>query len=336
MVSIPGPELSEDPLPATAALPRLTLPVIAVIVPCFNEEQVLPITLERLLTTLRRLVAEGLVAPASYLACVDDGSTDATWEIITRGFTTARGQVKGIKLTRNFGHQNALVAGLHGLAYDAAITIDADLQDPPEVMAEMVARFAEGFDIVYGVRNDRATDTLFKKTTAEWYYRLLASLHVRLVYNHADYRLLSRRVVEALSSFKEHHLFLRGLIPYIGYPSTEVYYARAPRQAGSTKYPLRKMLAFAWDGLISFSLLPLTVITVAGALIMVAAFILLIWLLTRRLAGSAMPDWYVLLVAQGLLNGLCIFSIGILGQYVGRIYQEVRERPRFVIEKRLL
>jgi len=310
------------------------LPVLAVVIPCYNEQEALPATFESILTIITRLIREEMISPTSYIACVDDGSTDASWGIIDRYSALTASMVTGIKLSRNFGHQNALIAGMCCLNFDVVITIDADLQDPPEIMEAMLQRYIDdGFDIIYGARNNRSSDSFFKRATAQIYYRMMQALQVKLVYNHADFRLLSRRVVRTLTEFKEYHLFLRGIIPYIGYASTVVYYERAGRKSGITKYPLRKMLAFAWDGITSFSAFPLSIITACGFLVFIVSLGLTCWAFSAKLVGKAIPGWASIVIAQYLINGLSILFTGIIGQYVGRIYLEVKERPRFIIEQ---
>jgi len=320
-----------------AGAPGVRAPVLAIVIPCFNEQEALPGTLDTILAVRSRLLAEGAIVPASYIACVDDGSRDGTWRLITDYHEQTDGVVKGLKLSRNFGHQNALIAGLHSFHFDAAITIDADQQDPPEIIPAMVEQYAqEGYDIVYGARNDRTSDPFLKRATAQLYYRLLQAMHINLIYNHADFRLLSRRVVEELAKCGEYHLFLRGVIPYLGFQSTVVYYARAKRAGGTTKYPLRKMLAFAWDGITSLSTVPLAVITMCGGLVILASLVLLATALVARLTGRAGTGGLVLASVDYLITGINLLCLGIIGQYVGRIYQEVKKRPRFIVEQRLL
>ena len=336
-ISLPNQDDVTRPNFDAAALPRLETPVLAVVIPCYNEEAALPPMLARLLPILDRLVADGLIAAESYIACVDDGSRDATWQGITEARERTGGRVKGLKLSRNFGHQNALIAGLFSFDYTAAVSIDADGQDPPELIAEMVAKYVrEGCDIVYGVRDDRSSDSFGKRTNAQLYYRLMQAMKVEIVYNHADFRLLSRRVVQALAECGDYHLFLRGLIPFLGYQSAAVYYARAERSVGESKYPLHKQLALAWNGITAFSTLPLALITICGLLVFLAAAIALIALGIAHLAGHAAPLWAPLIAAQYLVIGLNILFLGVVGQYVGRIYQEVKRRPRFLVDQRLL
>jgi len=326
-----GASAPGDPSPR-----RSRIPVLVIVIPCFNEQEALPDTLDKILALRSRLLVEGAIAPASYIACIVDGSSDATWDIISGYYEKTDRAVRGLKLSRNFGHQNALIAGLHSFDFDAAITIDADQQDPPEVIAEMVAKYVhEGYDIVYGVRNDRASDSFLKRTTAQLYYQCLRAMRVNLVYNHADFRLLSRRVVEALSEFGEYHLFLRGVIPYIGFHSTVVYYARAKRVDGISKYPLRKMLAFAWDGITSLSTVPLAIVTACGLVLFLVSLVLLLATAGMRLAGRAVSGELMLELAEYLVTGVNLLCLGIIGQYVGRIYQEVKKRPRFIVEQRL-
>ncbi|HEX2950653.1 MAG TPA: glycosyltransferase family 2 protein [Armatimonadota bacterium] len=320
---------------STSAAQARKPPVLAIIMPCFNEQEALTNSLNRILEIRDHLLEKGSIDPSSYLACVDDGSCDATWNVISAYAEKTSGVVKGLKLSRNFGHQNALIAGLLTFAFDVAVTIDADLQDPPEVIRDMVAKYNEGFDIVYGVRDDRSSDTFMKRTTAQMYYRFMQALRVDLVYNHADFRLLSRRVVQALSEFGEYHLFLRGIIPYLGFQSTVVNYARAKRMEGISKYPLWKMAMFAWDGITSHSTVPLTFVLICGLLVFLISFISLLAILAMRLAGRSIPAGVLDGLLGYLVTGINLLCLGLVGQYVGRIYQEVKRRPRFIIEQRL-
>jgi polyisoprenyl-phosphate glycosyltransferase len=309
------------------------LPVLAIVVPCYNEQEVFPETSRRLGALLDRLEAEGLVHPASRAWYVDDGSRDATWPLITVASSDPQRRARGIKLSRNRGHQAALLAGLMTAQGDVLISVDADLQDDLEVIPEMVCRFAAGADIVYGVRSSRGTDTAFKRATAEGYYKLLAWLGVEVVFNHADYRLMSRRAVEALRAFPESNVFLRGLVPQLGYPSTTVEYARGERFAGESKYPLRKMLALAWQGVTSFSAAPLRAITTLGMLVSLISLAMGLWALVAALSGvGTVPGWASIVIPLFLISGVQLLSLGIIGEYIAKIFMETKRRPLYFVE----
>lgn len=306
---------------------------LAIVVPCFDEAAVLPETVERLAGLRGALVESGLATPGTTVWFVDDGSRDATWRMVeeaARVFPWAH----GIKLSRNRGHQNALLAGLLTVEADAIVTVDADLQDDLGAVHEMLRRHAEGAEVVYGVRRRRDADSWFKRTTAEGYYRLLERLGVDVVFNHADYRLLGRRALEALRRFEEVNLFLRGIVPQLGFPSARVEYDRAERFAGESKYPLAKMLGFAWDGVTSFSAVPLRWITAIGFAVSVAAFAVGIWAIAVHFTDrGAVPGWASTVVPIAFLGGIQLLSLGVIGEYVGKIYGEAKRRPRFIVEK---
>jgi glycosyltransferase involved in cell wall biosynthesis len=309
------------------------IPSLGIVVPCFNEEEVLLETARRLTTLLRALMTDGHVAIGSQVVFVDDGSRDHTWEII-EGLAASDTLVGGIKLSRNRGHQNALLAGLYTCDAEVLLSVDADLQDDIQAIPEMVRAYARGADIVYGVRNDRASDGFFKRATAQTFYRLISALGAESVYNHADFRLMSRRAVEALKSFREVNLFLRGMVPLIGFKSAIVYYTRSERFAGESKYPLRKMIALALDAVTSFSIAPLRLITGLGFLVFLLSAAMGVWTLWVRLfTDRAVPGWTSTLLPIYLLGGLQILCVGVLGEYLGRIYQETKARPRYIIEK---
>ena len=309
------------------------IPSLGIVVPCFNEEEVLLETARRLTTLLRALMTDGRVAAGSQVVFVDDGSRDRTWELI-EGLATSDTLVGGIKLSRNRGHQNALLAGLYTCDADVLLSVDADLQDDIQAIPEMVRAYARGADIVYGVRNDRASDGFFKRATAQTFYRLISALGAESVYNHADFRLMSRRAVEALKSFREVNLFLRGMVPLIGFKSAIVYYARSERFAGESKYPLRKMIALALDAVTSFSIAPLRFITGLGFLVFLLSAAMGVWTVWVRLfTDRAVPGWTSTLLPIYLLGGLQILCVGVLGEYLGRVYQETKARPRYIIEK---
>lgn len=312
-------------------------PRLVIAVPCYNEEAVLPETVRRLEDVLTALTTEGLVAPDSYVLFVDDGSRDATWGLIAH-FCNENPRVSGLKLARNVGHQRALLAGLlHAKdEADCVVSIDSDLQDDVGAIREMVERFHEGYDVVYGVRRQRDVDTTFKRWTALGFYRLMQLMGVKVVYNHADYRLMSRRALEALAEFGEVNLFLRGIVPLIGFPSTEVYYDRQERFAGESKYPLKKMLAFAIDGITSFSVIPIRWVTSVGLLFCVFSVLAGIYGFASKALGVAVPGWTSLILSVWFIGGVQLISLGLIGEYVGKIYQETKHRPKFIVEKALL
>ncbi|MBP3377378.1 MAG: glycosyltransferase family 2 protein [Clostridia bacterium] len=305
-----------------------------VVIPCYNEEAVLPISAPAFRDKLCRMIDSGKVSSDSKIVFVDDGSKDKTWEIIEK----LHGEddiFRGIKLSRNRGHQNALLAGLMTVKdeCDAVITIDADLQDDIEVFDKMVDKCTEGNDVVYGVRSSRESDTFFKRTTAQGFYKFMSMMGAETVYNHADFRLMSRRAIEGLSEFSEVNLFLRGIVPMIGYPSATVEYSRSPRAAGESKYPLKKMISFATEGITSLSVKPLRIICTIGVLIFTVSLIMLIYSLVRYLTGHTVAGWTSLTISVWALGGIQLFSVGVLGEYVGKIYLETKARPRFIVEK---
>ncbi|MEW6166203.1 MAG: glycosyltransferase family 2 protein [Pseudomonadota bacterium] len=305
---------------------------LAIVIPCYNEEAVLEETIRQVAAVLDDLLAAGKIDASSRMYLVDDGSRDRTWAIIEQACGSNR-WVAGIKLARNHGHQNALLAGLFTAKGDAVISLDADLQDDVNAIREMVDCYLGGADIVYGVRRRRDVDSLFKRTTARWFYRAMHALGVDLVGEHADYRLLSRRVIEHLKAFREVNLFLRGIIPLIGFSSAQVYYDRAERHAGTSKYPLRKMLGFALNGLTSFSNFPLRMITALGFVVFVFAVIASAWILYVALfTDRAVPGWASTALPMYLLGGVQLLCLGVIGEYIGKIYSEVKARPRFIVE----
>ena len=307
-------------------------------VPCYNEQEVLPETSRRLGEKLAALTAAGKISDESRVIFVDDGSRDRTWELIS-GLAAQDKRFGGVKLSRNRGHQNALLAGLT-TAYenhcDAVISLDADLQDDVNAIDAMVDSCLAGHDVVYGVRSSRASDTGFKRNTAQAFYRFMAMLGVELVYNHADYRLLTYRALEGLLQFSEVNLFLRGIVPLVGYPSDTVTYVRAERFAGESKYPLRKMLAFALEGITSFSVRPVRLVAACGAAVLGVSALVLLILLILRLCGQGISGLALAVSSLWMLGGLQLLGIGTVGEYVGRVYQETKHRPRFIIEKTLL
>ena len=305
-----------------------------VVIPCYKEEEVLPETARRLKSKMAALVEQGRIAPDSRVMFVNDGSKDRTWEIIARLHQENR-LFSGVNLSRNRGHQNALLAGLMTAMNfaDMVISMDADLQDDIEAMDAMVDAYHNGYDIVYGVRSSRKTDTFFKRFTAESFYKLMKLLGADIVFNHADYRLMSKRALQGLSEFREVNLFLRGIVPQIGYPWTTVEYERHERFAGESKYPLKKMLAFAFDGITSFSVKPMRMILNLGAVVFVISLLMLLWALIARVTGSSVAGWTSLMGSIWLIGGIQLLSLGVIGEYVGKIYSETKARPRFIIEQ---
>ncbi len=309
---------------------------LAIVVPCYNEQEVLKDTTGKLTGLMEGLTREGLIDKNSFILFVDDGSRDSTWDLIEEA---ARDMdcVQGLKLAGNVGHQNALLAGLMTVKdeIDAAISIDADLQDDISVIGDMVKKYNEGTDIVYGVRSVRTSDTFFKRFTAESFYKLMKVMGIKSVYNHADFRLMSARALDGLSQFKERNLFLRGIVPTIGYKSECVYYERKERLAGESKYPVSKMMSFAFDGITSFSIKPMLFITGMGIFVILFAIAFAIFTFYSYMTGNVVRGWASTVLSIWFIGGLVIFSIGMVGQYVGKIYLEVKERPRYIIETRI-
>lgn len=308
---------------------------LAIVVPCYNEEEVLKIASGALREVLRDLAAKNKIAPDSFILFVNDGSRDRTWELIEEEHRLYPEQVRGVKLAGNVGHQFALTAGLLTAMErsDMTVSIDADLQDDVAVIEEMIDKFHQGSDIVYGVRRERKSDTFFKRTTAQAFYKLMALMGVKTVYNHADFRLMSKRAVEHFSRFKETNLFLRGMMPLIGYQTDSVYYDRKERVAGESKYPLKKMLALAFNGISSFSVKPISMILGLGLFIIVCSLLAAVYALISYFTGSVVPGWTSLILSIWFLGGLQLMAIGMVGQYIGKIYMEVKQRPRYNIEK---
>ena len=302
-------------------------------IPCYNEEEVLPETARRLAGKFAMLLAAGTITAGSRICFIDDGSKDSTWAIIDR-LHRENPLFSGIKLSRNRGHQNALLCGLMTLRSraDCVISMDADLQDDIDAIDAMLEKFQGGIDVVYGVRAQRGTDTAFKRVTAQGFYRVMKALGAEVVFNHADYRLMSRRALDALAEYPEVNLFLRGMVPLVGYPSEVVYYNRAPRFAGESKYPLKKMLAFAWEGITSLSVKPIKLITWLGLTMFLVSMGMLIWFLIRHFTGNTVVGWSSLAVSIWAIGGLQLLAIGIVGQYIGKIYLEAKHRPRYQVE----
>ena len=307
--------------------------ILTIVVPCYNEEEVLPETTKELGQILNNLIAKKKIASNSKILFVNDGSKDNTWEIIS-SYSKNLDYVTGIKFTRNYGHQNALLAGMSlAVKYsDMIITIDADLQDDVNAIYKMVDKFIEGYDVVYGVRNSRDTDSFFKKHTALMYYSLMKKMGVNLVPDSADYRLLSKRATEALLNYKERNLFLRGMVPLVGYKSTKVYYPRKERYAGTSKYPLKKMIHFALDGITSFSIAPIHLIMTMGIVVMLISIVLMIYTIIEKIQGHIVPGWSSLMISIWFLGGVQLISVSVIGEYIGKVFTEVKHRPRFNIE----
>lgn len=309
---------------------------VVIVVPCYNEEEVLQETTRQLSNVLEGMEQDKKITEGKLLF-VDDGSRDATWHIIEQ-LSTDNHRVMGLKLAHNVGHQQALWAGLEWAAnapFDAAISIDADLQDDVQAIVEMTDRFNQGIDIVYGVRKERKTDTFFKKHTAQFFYKLMQTMGGDVVYNHADFRLMSKRALQALIAHPERNLFLRGIVRSLGYPSDFVYYDRNERYAGESKYPLSKMLNFAIDGITSFSVKPLRLITTLGVLFVLIAIGIIGYAIYEYFSGQTVAGWTSLLVSMWFIGGVILTSIGVIGEYIGKIYREVKRRPRYFIEKQI-
>lgn len=305
-----------------------------IVVPCYNEEEVLPETAKRLKAKLEQLMAAGKAGPKSRVLFVNDGSKDRTWEIICQLHAQSP-LLCGVDLSRNRGHQNALLAGLMTARdkADAVISMDADLQDDVDAVDAMVDKFLQGVDIVYGVRSSRNRDSFFKRTTAEAFYRLMDAMGAETVFNHADYRLMSRRALDGLAQFQEVNLFLRGIVPMIGYRTDVVEYQRGERFAGQSKYPLKKMLAFALEGITSLSVRPLRLITALGFLVFLASLVMIAYNVARWIGGNTITGWASLACSIWLIGGLILLALGVIGEYVGKLYLESKHRPRFLIRQ---
>lgn len=308
--------------------------ILYVVVPCYNEQEVLPETSKRLKAKMKALMQNGVISDRSRVIFVNDGSKDATWSIIKK-LHEEDNIFGGINLSRNRGHQNALLAGLMTVRdiADVAISMDADLQDDIDAMDEMLEKFHNGCDIVYGVRSKRATDTAFKRITAEGFYKLMNMMGANTVYNHADYRLMSKRALDGLSEFHEVNLFLRGIVPMIGYQTDVVYYERSERFAGESKYPLKKMISFAMEGITSLSNKPIKMITNLGIFVFLMSFVILAYSLIRHFAGATITGWTTIIASIWAIGGLILLSLGVIGEYIGKIYMETKERPRYIIEQ---
>ena len=311
--------------------------ILYIVIPCFNEEAVLPDSEAKLQNKLRTLISREIVSDSSRILFVDDGSKDRTWEIIAE-LCSSDPHYNGVMLAHNKGHQNALLAGLmvakeHA---DIVVSMDADLQDDMDAIDSMIAKYHEGCDIVYGVRNKRVKDSFFKRFTAESFYKLMSMLGADTVYNHADYRLMSKRALDSLAQYREVNLFLRGIVPMLGYKTDCVYYERGERLAGESKYPLKKMLAFAWEGITSLSTTPIKLITAGGGIVFLISLGMMIYSLIRHAIGATVAGWSSLIISLWMIGGLILLSIGVVGEYIGKIYLETKARPRYIIEKELV
>ena len=311
--------------------------ILYLVIPCYNEEEVLPVTTKKLTEKLDKMIKDKLVSKESRIMYVNDGSKDRTWELISQ-FNKTNKYVTGVNLSRNRGHQNALLAGLMTAKEyaDIVVSMDADLQDDIDVVDKMVIEYNNGCDIVYGVRSARKTDTWFKKTTAEGFYKFMALLGVEIVYNHADYRLMSKRALNELENFKEVNLFLRGIIPLLGFKTAKVEYERKERFAGESKYPLKKMLNFSLDGILSFSIKPIRIITSAGFIVSFLSFLFLIYVIIGHFVSDNVTGWTTIVALICFFGSFQVLCIGIIGEYIGKIYNETKQRPRYIIEDVLL
>lgn len=312
----------------------MSKPVLNLVIPCYNEEEALPLTQVELDKKMKQLINDNLISKNSKIVLVNDGSKDKTWDIIEKIHNGNKMYV-GINLSRNRGHQNALLAGLMYAKdnSDISISMDADLQDDINVMDDMIKKYNEGSDVVYGVRSSRKKDTFFKKFTAEGFYKFMKVMGVEVVFNHADCRLMSKRALEGLSEYKEVNLFLRGIVPQIGYKTDIAYYERNERVAGTSKYPLKKMLAFATDGITSFSIKPLRMITSIGFIILLLSFVILIYSIVMKIIGNAVSGWTFIVCSIWLIGGIQTLCLGVIGEYIGKMYNETKARPRYIIDK---
>lgn len=310
--------------------------VLYLVIPCYNEEEVLPETSKRLTAKLGAMIEMGLISQDSKIVFVNDGSKDHTWQLI-RQYHEENPMIQGINLSRNKGHQSALLAGLMTVKEycDMAISMDADLQDDVDAIEQFVEKYYEGCEVVYGVRSERKTDSFFKRASAQSFYKLMLHMGVEIVYNHADYRLMSRRALDEMEGFKEVNLFLRGIVPLIGFQSGVVTYERHERFAGESKYPLKKMLNFAFDGITSFSVKPIRMVTTLGIIIFAISILMLIYFLITWCIGWTVPGWTSIVVSVWTIGGLQLLAIGIIGEYIGKIYMETKARPKFIVQEYL-
>ena len=311
-------------------------PILCIITPCFNEQEILLLTTTKLIETISQLTANDKIDMNSYVCFVDDGSTDGTWQIRT-DISEGNLHCKGVKLSNNFGHQNALLAGMFSQKHnaDCFITIDADLQDDVSVIEQMIDKYSDGNKIVYAVRDNRDSDTFAKRNSAQLFYKLMQVIGVKTIYNHADYRLVDKQVITSLEKFNEINIFLRGIFPLMGYKHDVVYFNRKSREYGETKYKLRKMLSFAWDGITSFNTSLLRFVTYVGVIMFFVSMVTTIWVIIAFLQHKTVAGWASLLLIISLFSGINMICLGIIGEYVGKIFFEVKQRPRFLIEKEL-
>lgn len=306
---------------------------LTIVVPAYNEEDVLTSSVQKLLAVEDQIAAQTVLGQRADILIVDDGSMDHTWDIIEK-LHAMNSRVRGLRFSRNFGHQSALIAGMSEAVKtaDMIVTIDADLQDDPDKIGDMVDAYADGADIVYGVRNNRETDSWFKRTTAQGYYKTLKLLGVELVPNHADFRLMSKRAVETFLQYPERNIFIRGLIPKLGFKIAEVFYKRTPRMAGESKYPLKKMLAFAWDGITSLTIAPVRLILILGTLSCLLAVGMVVYAIVMKMLGLIVHGWSSLMVSLWFLGGIQMISLGVIGEYIGKLTTEVKHRPRYTVQ----
>lgn len=307
---------------------------LLIVIPCYNEEEVLPSTFERMEMLMNKMLGEKLIDKNSRVMFVDDGSADNTWQILKNKVSKAP-FFEALRLSRNFGHQSAILAGMYDNDADIYVTIDADLQDDPDCIVEMLQKIKTGVDIVYGVRKERSSDTWFKRVSAQLFYRLLLALGVKIVYNHADFRMMTRRAVEQLKQFPERNLFLRAVVPLVGFKSDSVYYNRTPRTAGTTKYPLKKMLAFAWNGVSSFSIVPLRLVTLLGFLISLLGAAFIIRILFTWNARGTVAGWSSTITLITCFSGVQLLSLGVIGEYIAKIFVEVKRRPLYIVDEKI-
>ena len=312
-------------------------PILAIVVPCYNEKEVLPTTAQQLFDTVKRLAENGVISLESKIVFIDDGSKDNTWELIEGFCKESPKNFSGIKLSKNRGHQNALLCGLLSVREfaDASVSIDADLQDDISVIDEMLNLYGSGCEIVYGVRSKRDKDSFFKRITAHLFYRFINFLGADIIYNHADFRLMSKNALNALAEYKEVNLFLRGIVPMLGYRTGIAYYERKERMAGESKYPVGKMLRFAFEGITSLSTKPIRMVTILGVIIFIMSLVMIVYSVIRHFTGDTVSGWSSMICSLWSIGGLILLSIGIVGEYIGKIYLETKQRPRFIVEKKL-
>ncbi|WP_286232391.1 glycosyltransferase family 2 protein [Neobacillus mesonae] len=312
----------------------MNVPVLTIVVPCYNEEETLEETTKELTRVMENLVSNKKISSESSILYVDDGSSDRTWEIVEEKIVSNI-YVQGLKLSRNFGHQGALIAGLETAKdfSDCVVTIDADLQDDVDAIYQFIDKYQEGYEIVYGVRDKRDTDTAFKRNTALWFYKLMEKLGVKLVPNHADYRLMSKRALDEFVKYQEENLFLRGIVPLLGFKTSKVFYNRKERFAGESKYPLKKMIAFAFDGITSFSVAPIRFVSFLGFLLVLIGILIAIYTLFAKLFSFTTSGWTSLMLSIWIVGGMQLLAIGIIGEYIGKIFKETKRRPRYTIEQ---